>query len=99
MDGDDEPEITPGSIYDWRDYFKARDFELVPQYSHHTENELIVHSYGTDLVLNLSPYQFYCKRNGLPYESNKVNFEHVYFDNKHQLICLDMSTYNAEIVY
>ena len=44
-----------GDIKDWAEYFSAREFELVPQYEHATEFNHQVHSYGWDLVLNLSP--------------------------------------------
>lgn len=45
------------------------------------------------MVLNLSPEEFYKKRNNKAFERNNVNFDHIYLDNRKELLCIDLETY------
>lgn len=87
-----------GSIYDWAQYFKHHDFELIPQYQAEIKAGNLVYSACQDLNLNLSPEQFYLQKNDLLEQTNE-NFEYIYVDNRKELLCIELETCEPKLVY
>ena len=62
------------------------------------KNEL-VYSLCSDLVLNLSPEEFYKQRNDISFERQGKNFNHVYLDNRKELLCIELDNNQPKVIY